>query len=627
MLPMVCDILIPAYNHPHLLRDLLKSLEKNTNRALLGRIWIGDDASDAFSREAVTTLIAASSLQVTCVHHDQNRGFGGNCTDLFQKSTATHCILLNTDTLVPHLWLERMLAPFEKDPRIALATPLSTNAAEHTITLRPGQSWIDADAERASRPARYPDSCTAIGFCLAVDRKKIIDAGMPLFDPQYGRGYGEDTDLHFRVLQKGWRSVLVDNLLIHHIGGASFLSVPDAEELRTKAYALFMERWQHHYKRLHTRWRRFDLWRKLQSTLNRLQPSRPAPQPLDILFVLPTTNPRYGGIWFANTLIASLIASGKRVGVFVEEEHQREWTKPFGFEPWTRPKDVWAFVSSIGCVVGTADSTLPMMKTIAAHFQCPDVVLLQGMEASFRSGQNVRTFRTYQTLSRALCVSEALADYIRLLNPKAAVTHLPSGPDPLVFYPRPVARVPRTVAIALNRTPEKGSSQALEIALLLKERGFTLTFFGWDHAFFNIPAELGTIINKTDRDTLAHLFSRTEFLIDHSFSEGLGLLPLEAAFCGCIPIIAPHGGPEYIFTGSVDSMVLRGYKHLREDIDHIDHLSDMDKQKMRANLSRIRERHSLPEALQQVSDSLSIIANSGQSPSPMQPAVSTRPSE
>lgn len=605
MLPMVCDILIPAFNSPHVLRDLLQSLEKNTNRAFLGHIWIGDDASDAFTKEAIDQLIKESSLPITCIHHPQNLGFGANCSDLFHRSQTSHCILLNTDTLVPPGWIERMMAPFEKDPTIALATPLSTNAAEHTVRLRPGQTWLDADKERAAHDPRYPDSPTAIAFCMAVDRRQIIQAGMSLFDPKYGRGYGEDTDLHFRVLAQGWRSVLIDNLVVHHIGGASFNALPDIEALRERSHSLFFEQWGDDYRKLRTRWRRLDLFNRVRSTVRRLKSQRPPAAPFDALFILPTTNPRYGGIWFACTLIASLIASGKRVGVFVEEEHIPAWTKQFGFEPWTRRKDVLAFVASAGCVVGTAESTLPMMHAFAAQFQCPPVLLLQGMEVAFRSGHNVATFRTYQKLPHILCVSEALADYMKLLNPAAQITHLASGPDPLAFYPYSVPRTPRTVAIALNRTPEKGTAQAIETALLLKERGFSLTFFGWDAAFFDIPSNLGTVIEKTDRAVLADLFSRTEFLIDHSFAEGLGLLPLEAAFCGCIPIIAPHGGPEYVFTDNVDSMVLHGYKHLREDIDRIDLLSDMDKQKMRTNLAHIRDRYSLPGALQKAAEALS----------------------
>lgn len=624
MLFVLCDILIPAYNHPHVLRDLLKSLEKNTNRAFLGTILIGNDASDAFSREMFEKMAATSSLPIQCIHQERNLGFGAHCTYLFQKSTATHCILLNTDTLVPPGWIERMMAPFERDARIALATPLSTNAAEHTIALRPGQSWIDADADLASQSASFPDSRTTIGFCLAMDRQKIIESNMPLFDAAFGRGYGEDTDLHFRVLQKGWRSVLVDNLIVHHLGGASFAALPEADQLRKHAQSLFMQRWGREYAKLQNRWKRLNLWRRIASTVRRLHPSRPAPRQLDVLFVLPTTNPRYGGVWFVCMLISSLIAAGKRVGVFVEEEHHAAWSRPFGFEPWSRPKDLWEFVASCGCVVGTGDSTLPMMQTIAAHFHCPDVVLLQGMEAGFRSGRNVRTFRTYQSLRRVLCVSDALADYIRLLNPTADVVSLSSGPDPLAFYPRTAQRVPRTIAIALNRIPEKGTSQAIEIALLLKERGFTLTFFGWDKDAFDIPADLGNSIEKTDRDILADLFSRTEFLIDHSFSEGLGLLPLEAAFCGCIPIIAPHGGPEYIFTDAHDAVLLRGYKHLREDIDRIDRLSDMDKQNMRMNALKLRDRYGLTEALQKAAEALDAIARSGRSPSPMQSQESRR---
>ncbi len=599
---MACDLIIPTFNHPDLLRDLLKNLEKNTNKALLGKIWIGDDASDAFSKEAFRELVQGSSLPIELIHRPQNRGFGANCNDLFARSTATHCIILNTDILLPPKWLERMLAPFLQDSSIALATPLSTNAAEHTVELKPGQDWMSVDGEYEKRQPHFPDSCTAIGFCLGVDRKKLADGGIELFDRTFGRGYGEDTDLHYRVTEKNFRSVVVDNLVVHHIGGSSFSFLPEYQDLRAHAQTVFFEKWSKQYVKMQKR----ELRRRWMQKVRRKFSARPsaASRDLDVLIVLPNTLQRYGGVRLACALMASMIASGKRVGMLVTEEHTAPHTRAFGFEPFQSKQEVLQAVSSVGCVLATGNTTMEMAHELAQAFTCSDALLLQGMEISFRAGRNVRTFRAYQQAKHVIAVSEALEEYMALINPKADIAQISAGPDPLLFYPRHVPRAARSIAIALNATPEKGATQALEIGLLLKERGFTLSFFGYDAASFDIPADLGITVERTDPDALAELFSRTEFLIDQSFAEGLGLIPLEAAFCGCIPVRRPRGGGEYIFTDGETCIELRGYKYLREDIDILTGMTQEDCERMRKNMLQLRMKYRLQESLKKAENAL-----------------------
>jgi len=599
---MLCDLLIPAYNHPNLLRDLLLSLEKNTDPAHLGRILIGDDGSDSFSKREMARLVENSALPITLISRPHTLGFGANCNDLFAKATAPYCIVLNTDVLLPPGWLERMLAPFGRDPTVALATPLSTNAANHTIALFPGETWLDADRSLAAGSPAYPDDCTAIGFCMAVDRAKLLQNNLPLFDPLFTDGYGEDSDLHYRMLATGFRSVVVDNLLVHHIGGASFETVATVDDIRQNAQKLFRKRWGTTHDALV---QQFEL-----HTSPTLRNRQPAPsQDLDVLLILPTTDLRYGGIWMGATLVSSLMAAGKKVAVLAVTNPVPGSLRTFGLEAWADDTLMGQTVSSIGCVLASDESSLDLARRVAQNYSCPEAILLQGMEVAFRSGRTIQTFRHYQSLPHFLCVSEALEEYAALINPHAEITPLRAGPDPLVFYPRDASRMPKSIAIGLNGIPEKGASQALEFALLLKERGFTLFFFGWDTLAFDIPDNLGTVVGPSDRRGLAHLFSSTEFLVDYSFAEGLGLLPLEAAFCGCIPVLHPHGGPEYIFTDSENSIILGGYKTLKHDLDRITGLAETDKARMRENMTALRSAYGLRAAMKKAEEALDGIIN------------------
>ena len=72
-------------------------------------------------------------------------------------------------------------------------------------------------------------------------------------------------------------------------------------------------------------------------------------------------------------------------------------------------------------------------------------------------------------------------------------------------------------------------------------------FFGSSRLTEIVSKDLGTFHGKLDSDGLAKLFSRCQFYLDLSFMEGLGLLPLEAAMCGCVPVMTKKGAPDLIF--------------------------------------------------------------------------------
>lgn len=596
--PGDCDLLIPVFNRPDLVRNLLSCLARTTNKSLLCRIFIGDDASDACTAATIDRLAAESGLPITVVHREKNLGFGENCNDLFQRSTASRCIILNTDIRLPHFWLERMLKPLELDPKIVLATPLSTNAANHTVRLQPGQHWMEADRLLAGRTPSFPDDCTAIGFCMAVNASLLKQKGIPLFDPAFGRGYGEDTDLHYRVLEAGYRSVIVDNLIVHHEGEASFSVLSDYNDIRAKGETKFRTRWATEHERSFADFQRTNALGVIrdQSSLTFLPKTKP--RHLDFLFVIPSTTMRYGGIWFIFEVAQALMAAGFEVGLYSLVDKFAAESVRYGIAAFEDTTTLKTRVSSATCVVSTAQNTIRPALDLVHHYGAVDLLFLQCMEVVFRSGHNVDTFLQFSRIPNVLTVSDCLVDYIRIINPAVNVQRMRLGPDPLIFYPRPVERRPRTVLFAANLIPDKGTTQAMELALMLRSRGFHITMFGWDTASYPIAPEIGDMHTDTSRQSLAELFSRSEFIIEQSHLEGLGLLPLEAAACGCIPIIGQRGAAEYFFKDGENSITINGYKNLAQSLDRIDRMTEREKKRLRTNAMKLSSEFHLDLGLQ-----------------------------
>lgn len=55
---------------------------------------------------------------------------------------------------------------------------------------------------------------------------------------------------------------------------------------------------------------------------------------------------------------------------------------------------------------------------------------------------------------------------------------------------------------------------------------------------------------------VSDLFNKMEFFYSNSYLDGLGLPPLEAAYCGCVPILSKLNGLEDILTPEKDCILL-----------------------------------------------------------------------
>jgi glycosyltransferase involved in cell wall biosynthesis len=59
--------------------------------------------------------------------------------------------------------------------------------------------------------------------------------------------------------------------------------------------------------------------------------------------------------------------------------------------------------------------------------------------------------------------------------------------------------------------------------------------------------EFNDFLGRISKNELANLLRRSKILLDPSLIEGLGLVALEAAACGCIPIIGTRNSYQGLF--------------------------------------------------------------------------------
>ena len=218
-------IVIPIYNAADMVERLLGALPDtlSPNQAI---ILVNDGSSDPRVAQ-ITSRFERDWPTTETINLTENQGFVAAVTAAISRVHSDHhVILLNSDTIPPRDWIPRLLAPILASDNIASVTPLS-NAAEILsvpcagLDTAPTANLIDAMDRAAQRlRPRAVDLPTGIGFCMALNRRYLDRIGG--FDPAFGQGYGEEVDWCQRASAVGGRHVVVTNLVVGHLGGASF---------------------------------------------------------------------------------------------------------------------------------------------------------------------------------------------------------------------------------------------------------------------------------------------------------------------------------------------------------------------------------------------------------------------
>lgn len=222
-------IILPVHNAFDLLAETLRRVEAHTD-VPWHMILIDDASTDPRVRPLLRNWVDSHLGRVTLIELDDNVGFVGAANLGFEQAEqhSGHVVLLNSDAHVPEGWASRLIAPFDRDPKIASVTPMSNDAEIFSapmiceaMPLPAGMvDRIDAVAQTLSVPDRLPSAPTGVGFCMAMNVRWF--GRVSRFDGAFGRGYGEEVDWCQKTRALGARHVCLPTLFVEHRGGQSF---------------------------------------------------------------------------------------------------------------------------------------------------------------------------------------------------------------------------------------------------------------------------------------------------------------------------------------------------------------------------------------------------------------------
>ena len=202
--------------------SLLPQLSSSGHRAIL----VDDASPDQRISEYVAELAKNSSIQVLVNAH--NLGFIGSVNRALERAKHSDVLILNSDTIVPPGFIDRLAAAAHSSPDIGTVTPLSNNGefTSFPIPNKVNPLRTPADVARIDSIAaktnfnKIVDIPTGIGFCLYITRACLEAVGSLCED--FTSGYLEDVDFCLRARERGFRSVCAPFVYVGHAGSKSF---------------------------------------------------------------------------------------------------------------------------------------------------------------------------------------------------------------------------------------------------------------------------------------------------------------------------------------------------------------------------------------------------------------------
>jgi GT2 family glycosyltransferase len=221
-------VVIPVYGARELFEECLRSVVANTPAGT--RVLVADDASPDPGIESFTRRRAdGAGVDLSYVRRPQNLGFVGNMNAAFADTAPADVVIVNSDTVVPPAWLERLRAAALSDELVATASTLTNHGTILSVPdwkhpspePPPGLTVDEADARIArASPRLHPRIPTGVGHCLYIRRSALELVGA--FDEAFAPGYGEEVDFCQRCLARGLRHVVADDLYVFHRGAGTF---------------------------------------------------------------------------------------------------------------------------------------------------------------------------------------------------------------------------------------------------------------------------------------------------------------------------------------------------------------------------------------------------------------------
>ena len=246
------SIIIPSFGKVEYTLRCLASIAAHPPAAAI-EVIVVDDATPDGSTECL-----ASVPGIRLIVNPGNLGYLRSCNTAARVAKGEFLLLLNNDTQVLPNWLDPLLEPFRLYSDVGavgskLLYPDGRLQEAGCIIWDDGSGWNYGRLENPDRPAynylREVDYCSAASLLVP----RILFNAMDGFDERYAPAYCEDSDLAFRLRERGLKVLYQPrSQIVHHEGvthGRSLTNCLKSGQVRNQR--IFQERWRSVLSRQH----------------------------------------------------------------------------------------------------------------------------------------------------------------------------------------------------------------------------------------------------------------------------------------------------------------------------------------------------------------------------------------
>ncbi len=172
-----------------------------------------------------------------------NLGFAGGVNAAAGTLNVDWLLIVGSDIVFPVDSLRNFLNSLnDVANNVAMVGPVTNEAGNGQKLLFPDnqlETFFDVCAGKTSFPTGRKIPLYQVGFfCVAV-RKSVWDE-LGGLDLQYERGYYEDFDFSMRAKKRGYKFLMLEDVLVYHYGSASFKVTSDLKKLIKKNKKIFL---------------------------------------------------------------------------------------------------------------------------------------------------------------------------------------------------------------------------------------------------------------------------------------------------------------------------------------------------------------------------------------------------
>lgn len=200
------SIIIPVYNQYSFTMKCLRSIKENTKLENYEIILTDDCSTDE------TRNIENCVENVTVFHNSQNKGFLKNCNYAVERAKGEYIYLLNNDTQLLPLAIDKLVEILDSDETIGAAGSkliypdgklqvAGSNISKNACIISIGH--LENPLDEKYNEIKEVDYCCGASLMIRKELWQMLGG----FDEYFAPAYFEETDLCMRIKKQGYKVI------------------------------------------------------------------------------------------------------------------------------------------------------------------------------------------------------------------------------------------------------------------------------------------------------------------------------------------------------------------------------------------------------------------------------------